>query len=76
MPPRQVAAPDRHERAQTGADGFKSAYGPTIAVYAAIADDPDAVRTLDAELTELARSADLGVGRMDWEYLLWSGTRV
>lgn len=55
---------------------FKSAYGPTIAVYAAIADDPDAVRTLDAELTELARSADLGVGRMDWEYLLWSGTRV
>lgn len=57
-------------------DFFKSAYGPTIAVYAAIAGEPDAVRTLDSELAALARSADLGGGRMEWEYLLWTGLRV
>lgn len=55
---------------------FKSAYGPTISVYAAIADDPEAIRTLDSELSALAGSADLGGGRMEWEYLLWSGTRI
>jgi SAM-dependent methyltransferase len=56
-------------------DFFKATYGPTIAVYTAIADDPDRVRALDDELAALAARHDLGGGSMDWEYLLWTATR-
>jgi ubiquinone/menaquinone biosynthesis C-methylase UbiE len=53
-------------------DYFKANYGPTVAAYRAIADDPDKVAALDTALDELARRADRGTGRtvMDWEYLL------
>ena len=37
-------------------DYFKANYGPTIAVYRAIADDPEKVAALDRELEELARA--------------------
>lgn len=57
-------------------DFFKAHYGPTIAIYRAIADDPDAVAALDSALAGLGRSQDTGDGRMDWEYLLWTGTRL
>lgn len=57
-------------------DFFKATYGPTIAVFKAIADDPDKVSALDSALVELARSHDTGGGRMEWEYLLWTGTRT
>jgi SAM-dependent methyltransferase len=51
---------------------FKTNYGPTIAVYKSIADDPDRVAALDHELAELARRFDVGTGTttLDWEYLL------
>ncbi|MGD9957943.1 methyltransferase domain-containing protein [Nocardioides sp.] len=51
-------------------DFFKATYGPTIAVYRAIADDPAKVAALDAELADLARRHDVGGGRMEWEYLV------
>ncbi|PTR24110.1 methyltransferase family protein [Rhodococcus sp. OK519] len=53
-------------------DYFKANYGPTIAVYKAIADDPDKVAALDRGLADLARQFDVGNGSfaMDWEYLL------
>jgi len=53
-------------------DYFKANYGPTIAVYRALADDPERAAALDAELAELARRHDLGSGNtvMEWEYLL------
>ena len=53
-------------------DYFKARYGPTIAVYRSIADDPQRAAALDAELVELARRHDRGVVQtvMDWEYLL------
>jgi ubiquinone/menaquinone biosynthesis C-methylase UbiE len=55
-------------------DYFKANYGPTIAVYRAIADDPDKVTTLDAALADLGdRHLDDGV--MDWEYLLLTARR-
>lgn len=56
-------------------DFFKAAYGPTIAVYRAIADDPERVEALDHELGELGRRHDLGEGAMEWEYLLLTGRR-
>ncbi|MGW6695802.1 class I SAM-dependent methyltransferase [Rhodococcus sp. NPDC054953] len=57
-------------------DYFKACYGPTIAVYRAIADDPDRVRALDRDLTDLAAAHDRGGGTMEWEYLLLTAVRT
>ncbi len=59
-------------------DYFKRNYGPTIAVYRAIADDPERVAALDRDLAELARRFDHGTGTttMDWEYLLLTARRA
>ncbi|HZU19224.1 MAG TPA: methyltransferase domain-containing protein [Candidatus Dormibacteraeota bacterium] len=53
-------------------DDFKARYGPTVAAYRGIANDPERVAALDRDLAELARRHDRGAGRtvMDWEYLL------
>lgn len=53
-------------------DYFKTNYGPTIATYRAIAEDPDRVSALDRDLTELARRFDQGEDSLvlEWEYLL------
>jgi SAM-dependent methyltransferase len=53
-------------------DYFKARYGPTIAAYRNIADDPARTAALDRELADLARRHDHGAGTtvMDWEYLL------
>ena len=56
-------------------DFFKRTYGPTIAVYRFLADDP--ART--AELDEaLAAHGDryVGTGPMEWEYLLFTARRA
>jgi len=53
-------------------DYFTTHYGPTIAVYHRIADDPAQVEALDAALAELARqhgAGDPGTA-FEWEYLL------
>ncbi|NYG07524.1 ubiquinone/menaquinone biosynthesis C-methylase UbiE [Phycicoccus badiiscoriae] len=59
-------------------DFFKTNYGPTIAVYKAIADDPDKVAALDRDLVALAQRFDRGDGHtvLDWEYLLVTAQRV
>ena len=57
-------------------DYFKAAYGPTIAVYKAIADDPAKVAALDEALADLGRRHDLGGGAMEWEYLLFTARRA
>ena len=53
-------------------DFFKACYGPTIAVYKSIADDPERVAALDQDLADLARRHDTGTSStvMEWEYLL------
>jgi hypothetical protein len=50
-------------------DYFKADYGPTIAAYRDIADDPARVAALDADIAALADRSHNG-GSMDWEYLL------
>jgi ubiquinone/menaquinone biosynthesis C-methylase UbiE len=58
-------------------DYFKENYGPTIAVYKNVADDPDKVAALDRDLADLARRNDRGTGStvMDWEYLLFTARK-
>ncbi len=57
-------------------DFFKTYYGPTVAAYRGIADEPDRVAALDADLAALARRHDLGGGAMEWEYLLVTAHRA
>ena len=57
-------------------DYFKTTYGPTIAAYKGIADQPDKVAALDHDLAELGRRHDLGGGVMEWEYLLLTARRA
>ncbi|MDP9461961.1 MAG: class I SAM-dependent methyltransferase, partial [Actinomycetota bacterium] len=58
-------------------DYFKARYGPTIAVYRALADQPERADTLDGELVDLVRGFDRGQGStvLEWEYLLVTATR-
>jgi SAM-dependent methyltransferase len=55
-------------------DYFKRCYGPTIAVYRALADDPERAARLDADLAALGDAA-LRDGAMEWEYLLLTARR-
>ncbi|MCX4524190.1 MULTISPECIES: class I SAM-dependent methyltransferase [unclassified Streptomyces] len=54
---------------------FKAAYGPTIAVYRNIADDPEKTAALDRALDDLTAGA-LRDGAMEWEYLLFTARRA
>jgi SAM-dependent methyltransferase len=57
-------------------DYFKAWYGPTIAVYAALADRPDRAAELDAALAALGDRALGADGAMEWEYLLVTARRA
>ncbi|TDE97192.1 class I SAM-dependent methyltransferase [Occultella glacieicola] len=59
-------------------DYFKQTYGPTIAIYRAIAADPEKVVALDTALAGLGEQYGREVGGsfvMEWEYLLLTATR-
>jgi len=55
---------------------FKTNYGPTVVAYRGIAEEPDRVAALDADLAALARRFDVGGGAMEWEYLPLTATRT
>ncbi|MEU7011223.1 class I SAM-dependent methyltransferase [Streptomyces sp. NPDC046332] len=65
---------DRFARPEEFRDFFKASYGPTIATYRFISEDPDRVAALDEALADLA-SQHLADGAMDWEYLLVTARR-
>lgn len=69
---RQAVRVDRFASPEEFRDYFKARYGPTVAAYRGIADDPDRVAALDRDLADLARRHDRGTGStvMDWEYAL------
>jgi hypothetical protein len=75
---RRTLRVDRFERPADFREYFKASYGPTIAVYARIADDPAAVAALDADLDALAERFDVGASStvMEWEYLLLTARRT
>jgi SAM-dependent methyltransferase len=51
-------------------DYFKALYGPTIAVYRNIEDDPDRVAALDADIALVGDNVLSASSTMEWEYLL------
>lgn len=54
---------------------FRATYGPTIAVYRNVADDPGRVAVLDEALDDLAAAHLRDDGSMEWEYLVVTATR-
>ncbi|MFF9915378.1 class I SAM-dependent methyltransferase [Streptomyces sp. NPDC013457] len=72
---RQALRVDRFARPEEFRDFFKACYGPTIATYRFISDDPERVAALDDALVELA-SQHFVDGAMDWEYLLVTARRA
>lgn len=51
-------------------DYFKTNYGPTIAAYRGIADEPSRVAELDQALLDLSERFRTSDGSIEWEYLL------
>jgi ubiquinone/menaquinone biosynthesis C-methylase UbiE len=66
---RQAVTVDRFATPEEFRDFFKANYGPTIAAYRGIAEEPERVAALDRELVDLAQR-HLADGSMEWEYLL------
>jgi ubiquinone/menaquinone biosynthesis C-methylase UbiE len=75
---------DRFATPEEFRDYFKAYYGPTVAAYRNVADQPDRVAALDQALVDLAADAGLAQDRdpgveglaMDWEYLLLTARRT
>jgi ubiquinone/menaquinone biosynthesis C-methylase UbiE len=67
---------DRFANGAEFRDYFKANYGPTIAVYNSLADQPERAAALDRELTDLGDRYDEGGGTTRWEYLLVTGRRA
>jgi SAM-dependent methyltransferase len=72
---RAHARVDRFADAGAFLEFFKVCYGPTIAVYRSLADQPERVAELDAALIALAEE-HLDDGVMGWEYLLLTAERA
>jgi len=69
---RRTVRVNRFPTGEAFRDFFKAYYGPTIVTYRHIADDPQRVAALDAELADLARRHDLGGGALEFEYLVFT----
>jgi len=63
---------DRFATPQAWLDHWKQVYGPTIAAYRGIADDPERVAALDRDLLAVASRFDRGTGStvLEWEYVV------
>ncbi len=75
---RQTVTSPEYASPEAWRDWWKTVYGPTIAVYRNVADDPERTAALDRDLTALAARYDRGTGStvMEWEYLLLTARRA
>lgn len=75
---RRMVTVDRFETPDAFRDYFKANYGPTVAAYRGLAEEPQRVTSLDRDLSDLARRHDRGTDTtvMDWEYLLLTAHRA
>jgi hypothetical protein len=71
---RQSVRVGRFGRPEDFRDYFKANYGPTIAVYRSLAEDPTRADALDADLAALG-DRWLSDGVMEWEYLLFTARK-
>jgi ubiquinone/menaquinone biosynthesis C-methylase UbiE len=69
---------DRFKTPDAFRDYFKTNYGPTVATFRSLTDEPHRASDLDRDLSDLARRHDRGTTAtvMDWEYLLLTARRV
>jgi SAM-dependent methyltransferase len=65
---------DRIAEPESFRDYFKTNYGPTIAAYRGIADDPARTAELDEALVDLVRRHRDADRSFEWEYLLVTAT--
>ena len=74
---RRTLRVDHFASAEDFRDYMKARYGPTIAVYRSLAEEPERAAALDRELVDLARRSDGGSESLllDWEYLLVTATK-
>ncbi|TCI98874.1 methyltransferase domain-containing protein [Aeromicrobium sp. IC_218] len=72
---RRLLRVERFAGGQEFLDYFKTAYGPTIAAYRAVADNPMREAELDQSLVRLAEQYAPEPGVLEWEYLLLTATR-
>jgi len=72
----QLLNVDRIAEPATFREYFKSHYGPTIAAYRGLADDPARTAELDRALLDLAERFRTPDGGLAWEYLLVVATRA
>ncbi|MGP3533181.1 class I SAM-dependent methyltransferase [Microbacterium sp. RD1] len=70
----QVLRVDRFSSGAQFRDFFKANYGPTIAVYRFLADDPAKAAALDVDIAALG-DRFLAADVMTWEYLVVTATR-
>jgi SAM-dependent methyltransferase len=66
---------DRFAGPEEFRDYFKTMYGPTVAAYRGLADQPERAVELDRELADLARRHGASTRAMDWEYLLFTARK-
>jgi SAM-dependent methyltransferase len=66
---------DRFDSGAAFREFFATYYGPTIAAYRNVADDPQRTAELDRALELLADQYGAGSGTMEWEYLVVVATR-
>jgi ubiquinone/menaquinone biosynthesis C-methylase UbiE len=66
----QMLRVDGLEAPEAFREYFKSHYGPTIAAYRGIAEEPERVAELDRLLIDLAEAHRQPDGSLAWEYLL------
>lgn len=67
---------DRFRRPEDFRKYFKARYGPTIAAYRAVGEDPGRVAELDTALDHLAQRHQGSDGAMEWEYLVVTARRT
>lgn len=72
---REHVVVDAFDHPEQFRDFFKHRYGPVVATYRGLADQPERVAALDAALDALAARHLNGGRRMEWEYLLLTARR-
>lgn len=74
---RQTVRIDCFEKPEDFREFFKAFYGPTVAAYRGLAEEPARTASLDLALSDLAARHDKGASSlvMEWEYLLLTARR-